>query len=159
MFGKVIPAILQDGDAFIVLETFAAGVILATGFIHVFPDACESLSWPCLTGKAWGSFPFAGFVSMLAAIMTLQICTLATSHYTRRHSEKLGQVEAGDNEGGEAASEAHVEHFHLQTHVGHGHGPALPATTASSSELLQHRVIWQVIINHIHHCGNMLFIN
>lgn len=77
MFGKVIPAILQDRDAFIVLKTFAAGVILATGFIHVFPDACESLSWPCLTGKAWGSFPFAGFVSMLAAIMTLQICMLA----------------------------------------------------------------------------------
>ena len=41
-----------DSAAFVVGRAFAAGVVLATGFVHLFPDAYENLTDPCL---GWGS--------------------------------------------------------------------------------------------------------
>ncbi|KAL0306087.1 UNVERIFIED_CONTAM: Zinc transporter 1 [Sesamum radiatum] len=52
------------------IKAFAAGVILATGFIHILPDAFRTLTSPCLGENPWGKFPFAGFVAMMAAIGT-----------------------------------------------------------------------------------------
>ncbi|KAA8547498.1 hypothetical protein F0562_003927 [Nyssa sinensis] len=48
MLGKIIPALQPDKDLFFVIKAFAAGVILATGFVHVLPDAFELLTSPCL---------------------------------------------------------------------------------------------------------------
>lgn len=147
MLGKVVPALRPDRDVFFVVKAFAAGVILATGFIHVFPDAYESLTSPCLTGKAWEDFPFAGFVTMVAAIVTLQIDMFATSYYTRRHFKVNSPMEAAANEDKEADGVVHAEHLHLHTHANHGHAhPPDASASASSSDLLRHRVISQVIV-------------
>ncbi|KAK4796958.1 hypothetical protein SAY86_029284 [Trapa natans] len=152
MLGKVIPALRPERDIFFVVKAFAAGVILATAFIHVFPEAYERLTSPCLKGEVWGNFPFAGFVTMVAAIMTLQIDTLATSYYTRRHfhgDEAPRVVAAADNKedqeaGGSGAD--HAEHLHLHTHANQGHAhPPGPSGSGASSDLLRHRVISQVL--------------
>lgn len=39
MLGKSVLALRPDRDVFFVVKAFAAGVILATAFIHVFPEA------------------------------------------------------------------------------------------------------------------------
>ncbi|KAI3776826.1 hypothetical protein L1987_46616 [Smallanthus sonchifolius] len=53
-FGKMFESFSPESIVFLVVKFFAAGVILATGFVHVFPDANESLENPCLGDKAWG---------------------------------------------------------------------------------------------------------
>ncbi|CAI9264144.1 unnamed protein product [Lactuca saligna] len=46
--GKIFPALRHEKDGFFLIKSFAAGVMLATGFIHILPDAFESLTSPCL---------------------------------------------------------------------------------------------------------------
>nr|GMD31462.1 zinc transporter 5-like [Ipomoea batatas] len=72
VLGKsAVPALSPERNLFFIIKAFAAGVILSTGFIHVLPDAFESLTSPCLKENPWGKFPFSGFVAMVAAIATL----------------------------------------------------------------------------------------
>lgn len=66
--GRWFPAISPEKDYFFLIKAFAAGVILATGFIHILPDAVEKLTSPCLPDSPWQDFPFAGFGAMVAAI-------------------------------------------------------------------------------------------
>ncbi|TXG57734.1 hypothetical protein EZV62_015563 [Acer yangbiense] len=68
MLGKAVPALSPEKNIFFIIKVFAAEVILATGFIHVLPDAFENLTSPCLNENLWGKFPFTGFVAMMAAI-------------------------------------------------------------------------------------------
>ncbi|KAA8515520.1 hypothetical protein F0562_018869 [Nyssa sinensis] len=49
MMGNIIPALQPDKDLFFIIKAFAAGVILATGFVHVLPDAFDHLTSPCLS--------------------------------------------------------------------------------------------------------------
>uniref|UniRef100_J3MF49 Uncharacterized protein n=1 Tax=Oryza brachyantha TaxID=4533 RepID=J3MF49_ORYBR len=67
---------------------FAAGVILATGFVHMLHDAEHALSNPCLPASPWRRFPFPGFVAMLAALATLVVDFVGTHFYERKHREK-----------------------------------------------------------------------
>ncbi|KAK1583009.1 hypothetical protein Q3G72_020197 [Acer saccharum] len=46
MLGKAIPALSLEKNIFFIIKAFAAGVILASGFIHVLPDAFENLTSP-----------------------------------------------------------------------------------------------------------------
>jgi solute carrier family 39 (zinc transporter), member 1/2/3 len=69
--GRWFPVISPEKDYFFLIKAFAAGVILATGFIHILPDAVEKLTSPCLPDSPWQDFPFAGFGAMVAAIGTL----------------------------------------------------------------------------------------
>ncbi|KAI3911125.1 hypothetical protein MKX01_039728 [Papaver californicum] len=41
ILGRRIPALHPDSNIFFVVKSFAAGVILATGFIHILPDAFD----------------------------------------------------------------------------------------------------------------------
>jgi solute carrier family 39 (zinc transporter), member 1/2/3 len=66
--GRWFPAVSPDKDYFFYIKAFAAGVILATGFIHILPDALEKLTSPCLPQSPWQDFPFGGFVAMVAAL-------------------------------------------------------------------------------------------
>nr|GMD33056.1 zinc transporter 5-like [Ipomoea batatas] len=76
VLGKsAVPALSPERNLFFIIKAFAAGVILSTGFIHVLPDAFESLTSPCLKENPWGKFPFSGFVAMVAAIATLIVDT------------------------------------------------------------------------------------
>ena len=48
--GKVSPYAATGGSMFFMLKAFGAGVILATGFIHMWPDANDAFSNTCLGG-------------------------------------------------------------------------------------------------------------
>ncbi|KAF7041208.1 hypothetical protein CFC21_051032 [Triticum aestivum] len=135
--GRKFPALSPDKDLFFAIKAFAAGVILATAFVHILPEAFERLGSPCLVDGPWQKFPFAGFVAMLAAIATLIVDTIATGYFQRAHAKNtsaaVGYVEASDSE---------------QAHGGHSHG--VSAVIASSfsddgAKLIRHRVISQVL--------------
>ncbi|XP_030470626.1 zinc transporter 8-like [Syzygium oleosum] len=142
ILGKRVPALHPERGIFFIIKAFAAGVILSTGFIHVLPDAFDSLTSPCLNETPWGKFPFAGFVAMLAALGTLMVDTVATSYYKKLHASKAGpdksvvldEEKARENPG-DVQAHTHATH-------GHSHGPI---STDSDSDLLRHRVISQVL--------------
>ena len=117
-----------DKDIFFVVKAFAAGVILATGFIHVLPDAYENLTSPKLKQNPWAKFPFTGLVSMVAAIATLMVDAGASSYFTRLNLNKPQPETDGDGE------------MHP---AGHAHGSA--KVVGSSTDILRHRVISQVL--------------
>ncbi|XP_020583720.1 zinc transporter 10 isoform X2 [Phalaenopsis equestris] len=77
-----------DGSLFVLAKAFAAGVILATGFVHMLHDAQIALSNPCLPESPWRRFPFSGFIAMLAALGTLVIDFVGTQIYERKHREE-----------------------------------------------------------------------
>ncbi|KAJ8759728.1 hypothetical protein K2173_009829 [Erythroxylum novogranatense] len=139
MLGKVIPALSPDRSIFFMVKSFAAGVILSTGFIHVLPDAFENLTSPCLSENPWGEFPFTGFVAMVTAIGTLMVDAFATSYYTRNHFSKGPVIQPAAKD-----EENHEGHLHVHTHATHGHSHG-SAMADASSELLRHRVISQVL--------------
>ncbi|CAN1327853.1 Fe(2+) transport protein 1 [Linum perenne] len=85
-----IPTLHPDSKLFFLIKAFAAGVILATGFVHILPDAFESLSSPCLSENPWSRFPFPGFVAMVSAVITMIIDTLATSYF--KGEQQLYQI-------------------------------------------------------------------
>ena len=143
ILGKTIPVLSPERNIFFIIKAFAAGVILSTGFIHVLPDAFDSLTSPCLGENPWGKFPFTGFVAMVSAIGTLMVDCLASSYYTRLHLNKAQPEESGDEE--KAAVEAHEGHVH--THATHGHSHGIVDSSGSGpSQLIRHRVITQVIV-------------
>ncbi|KAK7846311.1 zinc transporter 1 [Quercus suber] len=134
--GKKIPTLNPENNIFFMIKAFAAGVILATGFIHILPDAFESLTSPCLGQKPWGNFPFTGFVAMLSAIGTLMIDTFATGYYKRSHFVKARPLSGDEEQQGE-----HEGHVHVHTHKthGHAHGSAFVADDSGSEDLLRHQ--------------------
>ncbi|KAL9254790.1 Zinc transporter 1-like protein [Drosera capensis] len=150
MLSRKIPSLSPENDIFFVIKSFAAGVILSTGFIHILPDAFDSLTSPCLKQKVWSVFPFAGFGAMVGAIGTLMVDTWATGYYKRRHyrAEEAGKVKGLDEENG--AGHVHV-HVHTHASHGHAHGPVVAVGDEvvegemSRLELIRHRVTSQVL--------------
>jgi len=151
--GRRFPALHPDTDLFIAVKAFAAGVILATAFVHILPDAFEKLGSPCLVDGPWQKFPFAGLVAMLAAIASLVVDTIATGYFQRARAKSAAAV--GDLET--------PDHAH---HHGHSHSHGMPALIASSSstsnidegaKLIRHRVISQVTnpYNHTLYIGGL----
>ncbi|XP_072996691.1 zinc transporter 8-like [Typha latifolia] len=150
VIGKNFPALSPERDIFFVIKAFAAGVILATGFIHILPEAFDKLNSPCLNENPWANFPFAGFAAMMAAIGTLMIDTLATGYFTRAHNNKAAtgavsnEVRAPKGDDMEAVAAAdHSAHVHIHTHVAHGH--AHGSAVDGGEQLLRYRVISQVL--------------
>ncbi|KAL5723698.1 hypothetical protein ACHQM5_007067 [Ranunculus cassubicifolius] len=128
----------QPGTSlFFMVKAFAAGVILATGFVHVLPDAFEHLTSPCLN-KPWSDFPFTGLIAMTAAIGTLMVDTVATSYFQSLHFNSEKKSAMDEEHGGE-----HASHVHVHTHATHGHSHG--ADESSGAELTRHRVISQVL--------------
>uniref|UniRef100_A0A1D1Y8E9 Zinc transporter 4, chloroplastic n=1 Tax=Anthurium amnicola TaxID=1678845 RepID=A0A1D1Y8E9_9ARAE len=89
LFGKKRRFLRTDSSAFVLTKAFAAGVILATGFVHMLSDGQESLTDPCLPRWPWSEFPFPGFVAMMAALGTLVLDFLATQFYERKHRKEV----------------------------------------------------------------------
>ncbi|MQL70260.1 hypothetical protein Taro_002550 [Colocasia esculenta] len=150
--GRRWQALRPERDAFFVIKAFAAGVILATGMIHILPDAFDSLTSPCLPESPWQNFPFAGFVAMMSALVTLMIDTCATSYYQRAHFNKARPVDEEEKVGDEEAASTgggHAGHVHLHTHATHGHahgaGPSPLNEAGSLPEHIRHRVVSQVL--------------
>ncbi|CAI0557299.1 unnamed protein product [Linum tenue] len=86
------------GGGMLIVKAFAGGVILATGLVHIIPDAFEKLGSDCLPEVPWGKFPFAGFVAMMFAIATLSMESLAMGFYKRQQqlNQKKGDDDVGD---------------------------------------------------------------
>ncbi|XP_050370658.1 zinc transporter 1-like [Argentina anserina] len=148
LLGKKIPALRPENDIFFTVKAFAAGVILATAFIHILPEAFDTLTSPCLKENPWGRFPFTGFVCMMSAIGTLMVDAMATGYY-KKSSLKTTQMTVDEE------SSASQEHGHAHVHAGHAHVHTHGATQGSSNaygseelklpELIRHRVISQVL--------------
>ncbi|KAK1286344.1 Zinc transporter 5 [Acorus calamus] len=135
LLGKIVPLLRPDRDVFFVIKAFASGVILATSFIHVLPDAFENLTSPCLQEHPWQDFPFTGFVAMVAAIGTLMVDSVATGFFNKAKPVMLMDVEAGGDHAGPVNGHTHPSH-------GHAHGSVAGLAAA---ELMRHRVISQVL--------------
>ncbi|KAH6785249.1 hypothetical protein C2S51_037704 [Perilla frutescens var. frutescens] len=129
------PALNPESNLFFIVKAFAAGVILSTGFIHVFPDAFESLAK--IDEHPWKDFSFAGFIAMMAAIGTLMVDTYATSYYGKRTRVKAAAGGGGDEE----------RAVPVHTHATHGHAYEAVSSEIDSGkiEFLRHRVISQVL--------------
>ncbi|XP_057792793.1 zinc transporter 8-like [Salvia miltiorrhiza] len=134
------PALSPESGLFFAVKAFAAGVILSTGFIHVLPDAFDSLTSPCIPERPWGDFPFTGFVAMVAAIGTLMVDSYATSYYRRR-----ANVHAPAKDCGGGDEEMLVVHAHAMHDHAHGLVPSSDESDSDDAELLRHRVISQVL--------------
>ncbi|CAN1810061.1 Zinc transporter 1 [Linum perenne] len=117
-----IPTLHPDSKLFFLIKAFAAGVILATGFVHILPDAFESLSSPCLSENPWSRFPFPGFVAMVSAVITMIIDTLATSYFKgEQFREGKGVLPRSGSSGdletnGGGGGDVNVHHHH-HTHA------------------------------------------
>ncbi|KAG8385085.1 hypothetical protein BUALT_Bualt03G0004800 [Buddleja alternifolia] len=125
--GVCIPILLknvksfQPGEAIhFLIKAFAAGVILATGFIHILPEAFQSLTSCCLH---LGSFPFAGLIAMSSCIATLMMEAFATGYHTRAQLRKALPLEIVEDED----------------------SPAIILQRSNSSDLLRHRIVSQVL--------------
>ncbi|KAJ1696190.1 hypothetical protein LUZ63_004702 [Rhynchospora breviuscula] len=148
--GRWFPAISPGKQYFFLIKAFAAGVIVATAFIHILPDAFTNLSSPCLPDSPWQNFPFAGFVAMVAALGTLMVDTVATGYFSRRHFKKT-QAAIEDLEASVEAKQKHANHLpsHMHASHGHAHGASMVVEAVSSgdgdNQLIRNRVISEVL--------------
>lgn len=167
VLGRSASALRPDGDVFFAVKAFAAGVILATGMVHILPAAFDALAPPCGgRGRGAAAFPFAGLVAMCSAMVTMMVDSVAAGYYQRSHFRKARPVDdaaaGGVDEEGAAEHAGHVHvhthathghaHGHAHDHGGHGHahGHGAPAAGASPDDAsavavsIRHRVISQV---------------
>lgn len=121
LLGKRVSVLRPENDIFFMIKAFAAGVILATGFIHILPEAFEGLTSPCIGETPWQKFPFAAFVAMVASIGSLMVDSLATGHYRRVHFGDENDNVNGKVVDEERNNDENVGHVHVHTHATHGH--------------------------------------
>uniref|UniRef100_A0A3Q7FMQ6 Uncharacterized protein n=1 Tax=Solanum lycopersicum TaxID=4081 RepID=A0A3Q7FMQ6_SOLLC len=132
---RSIPALSPERNLFVIVKAFAAGIILATGFMHVLPDSFDMLSSSCLKEHPWHKFPFTGFVAMLSAIVTMAIDSIATSLYSKKHNGGVVNPE-GDQEMAVAGNHVHSHHHH---------GSLSTKDGLDGKKLLRYRVIAMVL--------------
>ncbi|WCJ33308.1 Zinc transporter 1 [Euphorbia peplus] len=141
ILGTKMSSLNPENNMFFLVKAFAGGVILATGFVHILPDAFQSLNSRRLDDhKPWGDFPFAGFVAMLSAMMTMMVECFATSYYKRCHiSKDLGVV---INVNGDEEKGKHEQAVHVHTHASHGHAHG---SDRPDSTRFRQRIVSQVL--------------
>lgn len=93
LVGKNRRFLRTESNLFVIIKAFAAGVILATGFVHILPDATSALTDPCLNFP-WLKFPFSGFIAMMAALATQLVDFLGTQYYEKKENKKNENVRA-----------------------------------------------------------------
>ncbi|CAN0920086.1 Zinc transporter 1 [Linum grandiflorum] len=156
ILGKKIPALQPENNLFFLIKAFAAGVILATGFVHILPDAFQSLANPCVKDNVWARFPFPGLFAMVAAVMTMMIDTFATSYYKRSQFRNMCKALPSTSSGELAAGldhDAAQSHIQVHTHAthGHAHGSAFAPDQSNQddddddSHHFRHRIVSQVL--------------
>lgn len=89
LVGKNRRFLKTDGSLFFAMKAFAAGVILATGYVHMLSDGSAALTDPCLPDSPWSKFPFSGFIAMLASLATLLVEFMGTQFYERRQRKRV----------------------------------------------------------------------
>ncbi|KAL0394166.1 UNVERIFIED_CONTAM: Fe(2+) transport protein 3, chloroplastic [Sesamum latifolium] len=98
LVGKKRRFLRTDSNLFVTAKAFAAGVILATGFVHMLPDATSALTDSCLPKYPWSKFPFSGFIAMMAALATLLADFVGTQYYERKQEKQNQIVQAGPSD-------------------------------------------------------------
>ncbi|XVF35337.1 hypothetical protein REPUB_Repub18cG0136900 [Reevesia pubescens] len=93
LIGKHRKFLRTDGSLFVAAKAFAAGVILATGFVHMLAGGNEALTDPCLPEYPWSKFPFSGFFAMVASLVTLLVDFVGTQYYERKQGLARGTTE------------------------------------------------------------------
>uniref|UniRef100_A0A6B2LCE1 Zinc/iron permease n=1 Tax=Arcella intermedia TaxID=1963864 RepID=A0A6B2LCE1_9EUKA len=99
LFGVFAPIVikifrLESLDFAITLgKFFGAGVITATGFIHVFPAAVTALSDPCLPEFFTEYSASAGFFALVAVLLSHLIQFLAEGKFLQAFGEKDSEEE------------------------------------------------------------------
>uniref|UniRef100_A0A5B7BFT5 Putative ZIP family metal transporter n=1 Tax=Davidia involucrata TaxID=16924 RepID=A0A5B7BFT5_DAVIN len=115
LLGKKRRFLRTDSNLFFAAKAFAAGVILATGFVHMLPGATSSLTDTCLPKYPWSKFPFSGFFAMMAALATLLVDFVGTQYYERKQEKQragqLGRVESVDSSSESGIVEANGKVF------------------------------------------------
>jgi len=127
VFGVCLPifGLKTESNFFMYVKAFAAGVILATGFVHILPDATESLTSSCLGEEPpWGDFPMTGLVAMAASILTMLIESFASGYLNRSRLAKEGKT-LPVSTGGEKMEQAQTGSAHTHASQGHSHGSLL----------------------------------
>lgn len=160
---------VQTGSAmFVTAKAFAAGVILATGFVHMMHDSEHALSNPCLPAAPWQRFPFPGFVAMLAALATLVLDVLVTRFYESKHRAEVARVKADAAAALAASTTASDEDITVVTVVeedehkapllqphshshGHSHGHELVQPEGREGEVSEH--VRSVVVSQILEMG------
>ncbi|KAF3450148.1 hypothetical protein FNV43_RR06228 [Rhamnella rubrinervis] len=135
---RSVPALQPDRNLFVVVKSFAAGIILATGFMHVLPDSFDMLWSDCLEENPWHKFPFSGFVAMLSAIVTLMVDSMATSIYSKKCN--AGVIPQSDVAAGQDQEMAVTVGSHF-----HGHHHHDVKADGEESQLLRYRVVAMVL--------------
>lgn len=134
LLGNFFPSLRPETNFFFVTKAFAAGVILATGFMHVLPEGYEKLTSPRLKAEAW-EFPFTGFIAMVAAILTLSVDSFATSYFHRLHNKTSKKIGEGEEQiGGGGGGDELGLHVHA-----HGHAHGIVGVDSGESEVQLHR--------------------
>lgn len=145
LFTRSIPALSPERSLFVIVKAFAAGIILATGFMHVLPDSFDMLSSSCLKENPWHKFPFTGFVAMLSAIVTMAIDSIATSLYSKKHKAGIVNPEIGQGQDSNDQEMGAVNAGHSHVHSHHHHGSFSTKDGVDGTKLLRYRVIAMVI--------------
>eukprot|EP00727_Mastigamoeba_balamuthi_P009258 m51a1_g4955 putative zinc iron (357) ;mRNA; f:343820-345132 len=79
MFAKRSPS----SPVFTICKTFGAGIILGTAFIHVLPDASETME----QAMPDVDYPVSQSLALAAVMVTLAIEQLAAMYFSREHSQ------------------------------------------------------------------------
>ncbi|KAL8140786.1 hypothetical protein V2J09_006807 [Rumex salicifolius] len=93
LVGKDRRFLRTDSNLFVTAKAFAAGVILATGFVHMLPDGSSNLTNPCLPEYPWSDFPFSGLFAMASALLTLLADFVGTQVYERKQKARVGPAQ------------------------------------------------------------------
>ncbi|KAF8112633.1 hypothetical protein N665_0063s0116 [Sinapis alba] len=121
---------------FMFVKAFAAGVILATGFVHILPDATESLTSPCIGEEPpWGDFPMTGLVAMAGAILTMLIESFVSGCLNRSRLENEAKTLPVSTDG-----DKEVGSGHTHASQGHSHGSFLVP-----QDDLRKRIVTQIL--------------
>ncbi|KAK9699758.1 hypothetical protein RND81_08G194400 [Saponaria officinalis] len=158
LFGRRKSFLATDGNLFIAAKAFAAGVILATGFVHMLSEGSENLTNSCLPKVPWSKFPFSGFCAMMAALFTMMLDFVGTQLYEKKaeKTKKKGQTDELGLDGSldsvsaagvlpadrtSLSGDGHVVVVHDDGHGhGHSHGPIFDKDSSA-----RHVVISQVL--------------
>lgn len=120
------------------------GVILATAFVHMLPDALSNFSSPCLS-QGWLSYgAFPGIFCMISSFALQLLEVVSVSHMNKMRQRNREKIEAelgnsGDymeklpvengsnlsNHTANAMEERHEHHHHIGDSHGHVHGAFL----------------------------------
>ncbi|KAG8635942.1 hypothetical protein MANES_16G080800v8 [Manihot esculenta] len=111
LIGKQRRFLRTDGSLFVAAKSFAAGVILATGFVHMLSGGSEALTNPCLPKYPWSKFPFSGFFAMVASLLTLLVDFVGTQYYERKQGLNRASEEQARVGSDDAVSESGIVPF------------------------------------------------